>query len=144
MTVLRRFGSKERLFAAAAGERSKEIRADREAGAPRDVTELVAHYERWGEQQLHLLAQEARVPVVRAATDAARRYHHARTTEAFGPLLGDLPAAMRHRRLAQLTAVTDLAMWRVLRHDLRLDERETEAAVRELVQACLDGRREEA
>jgi AcrR family transcriptional regulator len=56
-TVLRRFGSKEELFAAAAHQRSGQIRADREAAPPGDLTHLVAHYERWGDEQAYLLAQ---------------------------------------------------------------------------------------
>src|ERR687886_3118575 len=64
-TVLRRFGAKDKLFAAAARERSEEIRAEREAGTPGDVSDLVAHYERWGDEQLHLIAHEARTPAIR-------------------------------------------------------------------------------
>jgi AcrR family transcriptional regulator len=55
-TVLRRFGSKEELFAAAAHQRSGLIRADREAAPPGDLTHLVAHYERWGDEQAYLVA----------------------------------------------------------------------------------------
>ena len=90
-TVLRRFGSKEELFAAAARERSDEIRADREAAPAGDIMHLVAHYERWGDEQAHLLAQEARVPAIRAITDACRRYHRDWITRAYAPALTELP-----------------------------------------------------
>jgi hypothetical protein len=36
---------------------------------PADVTHLVAHYERWGDERAYLLAQEARV----AATSITKR-----------------------------------------------------------------------
>jgi AcrR family transcriptional regulator len=136
-TVLRRFGSKEELFAAAADERSGQIRADREAAPPGDVTHLVAHYERWGDEQAYLLAQEARVAAIRAITDAGRRYHRDWVTRAYGPALATLPPATRRRKLAQLTAVTDLATWRLLRRELGLSPDQTTAAIRELVDACL-------
>jgi AcrR family transcriptional regulator len=136
-TVLRRFGSKEELFAAAAEERSGQIRADREAAPPGDVMHLVAHYDRWGDEQAHLLAQEARVPAIRAITDAGRRYHRDWVTRAYGPALAKLPPATRRRKLAQLTAVTDLATWRLLRRELGLGRDQTAAAIRELVDACL-------
>lgn len=136
-TVLRRFGSKEELFAAAARERSDQIRADREAAPPGDIRHLVAHYERWGDEQAHLLAQEARVPAIRAITDAGRRYHRDWIARAYAPALTTLPPATRRRKLAQLTAVTDLATWRLLRHELSLGQDQTAAAISELVDACL-------
>ena len=128
-TVLRRFGSKEELFAAAAQQRSGQIRGD--------VTHLVAHYERWGDEQAYLLAQEARVAAIRVITDAGRRYHRDWVTKAYGPALATLPSATRRRKLAQLTAVTDLATWRLLRRELGLSRDQTIAAIRELVDACL-------
>ena len=136
-TVLRRFGSKEDLFAAAAHQRSGQIRADREAAPPGDLTHLVAHYESWGDEQVHLLGQEARVAAIRAITDAGRRYHSNWVARAYRPALATLPPAIRRRKLAQLTAVTDLATWRLLRRELGLSPDQTIAAIRELVDACL-------
>jgi AcrR family transcriptional regulator len=136
-TVLRRFGCKEDLFAAAAEQRSGQIRADREAAPPGDLTHLVAHYERWGDEQAYLLAQEARVEAIRAITDAGRRYHRDWITRAYGPALATLPPATRRRKLAQLTAVTDLGTWRLLRRELGLGQDQTAAAIAELVDACL-------
>jgi AcrR family transcriptional regulator len=136
-TVLRRFGSKEELFAAAAEERSGQIRADREAARPGDLTHLVANYERWGDEQAYLLAQEARVAAIRVITDAGRRYHRDWVTRAYGPALAQLDPATRRRKLALLTVVTDLVTWRLLRRELGLSRDQTTAAISELVDACL-------
>jgi AcrR family transcriptional regulator len=136
-TVLRRFGSKEELFAATAEQRSGQIRADREAAPPGDLTHLAAHYERWGDEQAYLLAQEARVAAIRTITDAGRQYHRDWVARAYGAALAVLPPATRRRKLAQLTAVTDLATWRLLRRELGLGPDQTTAAIRELVEACL-------
>jgi AcrR family transcriptional regulator len=136
-TVLRRFGCKEDLFAAAAQQRSGQIRADREAAPPGDLTHLVAHYERWGDEQAYLLAQEVRVEAIRAITDAGRRYHRDWVSRAYAPALATLPPATRRRKLAQLTAVTDLGTWRLLRRELGLGQDQTAAAIAELVDACL-------
>jgi AcrR family transcriptional regulator len=136
-TVLRRYGCKEELFAAAAQQRSGQIRADREAAPLGDLTHLAAHYERWGDEQAYLLAQEARVAAIRAITDAGRRYHRDWVSRAYGPALAMLPPATRRRKLAQLTAVTDLATWRLLRRQLGLSPDQTTTAIRELVGACL-------
>jgi hypothetical protein len=82
-------------------------------------------------------AQEARVPAIRAITDAGRRYHRDWITRGYAPALGKLSSATRRRKLAQLTAVTDLATWRLLRHELGLGQDQTAAAIGELVHACL-------
>lgn len=136
-TVLRRFGSKDELFATAARERSAEIRADREAAPAGDIAHLVAHYERWGDEQLHLVAQEARTAAIRTITDAGRRYHHDWVADAYAPRLRRLSTSTRRRRLGQLTAITDLTVWRLLRRELGLDQHQTETAIQELVDACL-------
>ena len=74
---------------------------------------------------------------IRAITDAGRRYHRNWVTRAYGPALANLPPATCRRKLAQLTAVTDLATWRLLRRELGLSPDQTTAAIRELVDACL-------
>ena len=74
---------------------------------------------------------------IRVITDAGRRYHRDWVTRAYGLALATLPSATRRRKLAQLTAVTDLATWRLLRRELGLSRDQTTAAIRELVDACL-------
>ena len=49
------------------------------------------------------------------------------------PLLADGPTSERKQRLAQIIALTDLYVWKVLRRDLGLSRDETEIAVRDLV-----------
>jgi hypothetical protein len=51
----------------------------------------------------------------------------------FSPLLIELPKAERLRKLAQLTALTDVYMWKVLRRDLGLSRREVERSLQELI-----------
>ena len=141
-TVLRRFDSKEQLFTAAADQTSRQIRGEREAAPVGDVAgvvrNVVDNYERWGDHFLNLLAQEQRTAAVRAATDRGRRYHHAWVERCFAPLLARVPPPEGERRLAQLVAVTDLYVWKVLRRDLGLPRDETEAAVRDLVRRIVE------
>ena len=136
-TVLRRFTSKEQLFAAVTQWTSRQIRMARDQAPVGEVTgavrNLIESYERWGDQVLNRLTQEQRTPVIREATDAGRRYHHAWVERVFGPLLADGPASERQQQLAQLVAVTDLYVWKVLRRDLGLSREETEMAMRDLV-----------
>ena len=136
-TILRRFASKEQLFAAVAEQTSRQIRSERDAAPVGDVAgvvrNVVDNYERWGDHFLNLLAQEQRTPAIRTATDTGRRYHRAWVERSFAPLLAGLSPADREQRLAQLVAVTDLYIWKVLRRDLELPRDEAEAAVRDLV-----------
>ena len=48
-------------------------------------------------------------------------------------MLGELPAAVRRRRIGQLVAVTDIYQWKVLRRDVGLSRAEVELSLRELI-----------
>ena len=136
-TVLRRFVSKEQLYTAAADLTSRQIRGERDVAPVGDaagvVRNVVDNYERWGDHFLNLLAQEQRTAAILAVTDTGRRYHRAWVERSFAPLLAQVPRGDYEQRLAQLVAVTDLYVWKVLRRDLGLPREETEAAVRDLV-----------
>src|SRR4030088_1845490 len=136
-TVVRRFGSKELLFQAAGAERAASIRRTRDEVPAGDIGKavklLVATYEDWGDEVLHLLSQERGLAGVTNTVEAGRRYHAAWVERAFSPLLGELPAAVRRRRLGELVAVTDIYHWKVLRRDVGLSRAEVEASLRELI-----------
>jgi AcrR family transcriptional regulator len=140
-TVLRRFQSKRALFAAVAGWRASSIKSERDAVAAGDlhaaISTLVDSYERWGDEVLHLLAEEQSSPLIRDVTASGRRYHHAWVRRVFSPPLDGLPPAVRERRLAQLIAITDLYTWKTLRRDLELPRDEVEASLRDLMERIL-------
>jgi AcrR family transcriptional regulator len=134
-TVLRRFGSKRALLAAAAQREVERVGAERGDVTPGDVAGavgvLVEHYERIGDGVLRLLAEETRDPSLRELADRGRIHHARWCEEAFAPALAGLEGVVRRRRLAALIAVTDVAVWRLLRD--RLGRGQTETALRELV-----------
>jgi len=136
-TVVRRFGSKEQLFGAVGAERAASIRRARDEVPAGDIPEavrlLVGTYEDWGDEVLHLLAQERGLAGVNNTVEAARRYHSAWVERAFCPLLRDLPPAVRRRRIGELVAVTDIYCWKVLRRDVGLSRAEVETSLRELI-----------
>ena len=141
-TVLRRFGSKDQLFAAVAAWRSEQIGRARDQApvgdVPGVVRVLVDVYEAWGDAVLHLLAQESRAATIRAVTDRGRRRHRAWVERDFAPWLEPLASTAYQQRLAQLIAVTDLYMWKILRRDLGLNRADTEAAICDLVTRLLE------
>jgi len=94
---------------------------------------LVGTYEDWGDEVLHLLSQERGLTGVTNTVEAGRKYHAAWVERTFSPLLAELRAAVRRRRIGQLVAVTDIYQWKVLRRDVGLSRREVEASLRELI-----------
>jgi AcrR family transcriptional regulator len=136
-TVVRRFGSKEKLFGAVSAERAASIRRARDEVPAGDIREavrlLVGTYEDWGDEVLHLLSQEHGLAGVTNTVEAGRRYHLAWVERAFSPLLRKLPPPARRRRLGQLVAMTDIYCWKVLRRDVGLSRAEVERSLRELI-----------
>ncbi len=140
-TVRSHFGRKEGLFLAGYVAWGMRAVQNREAARQLDpitaIRQLLKDYERQGEVGLHLLAEEDRFPAVKEMTDGGRAYHRWWLGEVFARHLVRLSTATRERRLAQLFLATDLTSWKLLRLDLGLSARRTEAAVLENVQALL-------
>jgi len=140
-TVLRRYGSKEGLFAACLAEGSAEVEAERGTVTPGDVPgaidNLLAHYDGWGERSLRLLSLEAKSPAAAAAVEGGRALHREWVATVFGPLLAGLTPAVRRRRLAQLVTITDVYAWKLLHRDQALSRAETRLALLELVEPLL-------
>ena len=129
-TVLRRFGTKAGLVAAATERTVKRFADERDRVRPGDVrgavAALVGHYERVGDGVLRMLAEEHRSPVLRERADQGRALHAESCRRIFAPA--------SERRLAQLIAVTDVYTWKLLRRDRGLSRKETELAIRELIE----------
>ena len=138
-TVIRRFGSKEDLFGSAMRRAAEIMMAQRNeapvgdiAGAVRNV---IAHYEKWGENRLRLIAQEDRIDVVRENVRGGRAFHRDWVERTFAPLLVGFAGAARQRRVAALIALTDVFMWKLLRRDHGLSRAQTERTIVELITA---------
>lgn len=138
-TVIRRFGSKEELIAAASREAGGRVRTQRFEAPVGDVggavKNLVEHYEEWGDLMVQFLAQEDRFPAIREITDSGRAFHREWVERTFAPMLEGWEGRGRERRLAELIAVTDLTVWKLLRRDLGLSREQTELAIEELLTA---------
>ncbi len=139
-TVIRRFGSREELLAATFQQVRELVVSQRMEApvgdVPGAVRVLVEHYERWGRPvSLQLLAQEDRDPTVKALTDEARAIHREWVEHVFAPLLARRRGAPRRRLLAELVAICDVYVWKVMRLDLGLSQAQTAAALEELLLA---------
>jgi AcrR family transcriptional regulator len=142
-TVIRRFGGKDGLFAAAGEREAHKVRAQRDravAGDPAGaVRVLVEHYETLGDRVLRLLAEEDRIPALRDIAEQGRVYHREWCARVFAPALAGRSGVEHRRRLAQLVAVCDVYTWRLLRRDAGLSRRQTEIALVEMLQPLLEG-----
>lgn len=141
-TVIRHFGDRQGLLAAAAEREYTRIRRQRDEAPIGNVSAavriLVDHYEELGDAVLRLLAEEHRVPGLRAIADQGRAYHATWCARVFAPALDGLDGETYARRLAQLIGVTDVLMWKILRRDRGLSRSETELALRELLEPQME------
>ena len=138
-TVIRRFGTKERLFVAAMDHAVDQMVRERDlapvddvAGAVRNV---VDHYERWGTNRLRMVSQEERIPVIREHVQLGRRMHREWVERTFPAVLAGLSGAARGRRVTGLVVLTDLSTWKLLRRDLGLSRAQTERTLTDLINA---------
>jgi AcrR family transcriptional regulator len=147
-TALRHFGSKEGLLDAVLRRTSSIVVKERNQAPigdiPGAVANLMRHYERYGEivtrllpyrdAVVRVLGEEHRNSLARRAVDRGHEVHREWVLRTFEPQLAELDARTRERRLAQLVAVCDVYMWKILRRDLGLDLARVEAAVVELIE----------
>ncbi len=136
-TVIRRFGGREGLFAAAAEREMSRTRSQRDEAPVGDVTGavrvLLDHYEAMGDRVGRLLAEEQRSPVLRDVAERGRVLHREWCARVFAPALTRVSHSVRRRRLAQLVAICDFYTWKLLRRDSGLSRRQTELALVELL-----------
>ena len=139
-TVLRHTGSREGCLEAVAERIAARVEAQRGGSVPGDVeaavTDLVAHYEADGRLVLNMLAQEGgSEPLAKRAAEEGRRYHRRWVLRCFSPLMRD----EAEERVDALVAATDLYVWKLLRLDLGRSREVTEAVLKRLVRAVLEG-----
>ncbi|MBC9820215.1 TetR/AcrR family transcriptional regulator [Terrabacter sp. MAHUQ-38] len=137
-TVIRRFGDKEGLVAAAATRGTDAVRAQRMKAPIGDlsgiVDNVVEHYETTGDVALRLLAEEEASPTIGAITARARALHREWCAHVFAPHLSGLTGVEHDRRLAQFVAVCDVYTWKLLRRDAGLSRRQVTTALLELLE----------
>jgi AcrR family transcriptional regulator len=136
-TVLRHFGSKDELLRATMARGMDRVRDERMQAPMGDVAgavrNLVDHYEARGDMVLRWLAEEDRNPFMHEILESGRAFHHEWVAQTFSPQLERATGAAKRRRLAQLVAVTDVYVWKLLGRDMALSREQTEAAIIELI-----------
>jgi len=139
-TVLRRFGSKDAVLAAAAEVKSAEVARSREPERAGDragaLRALFASYERIGELNWRLLRFEGQNAVIHGILVKARAGHRDWIARTFAELL-PRSGADRERRIDALLTVTDFYVWKLYRTDLGHGRSATEAHILALVETVI-------
>lgn len=136
-TILRHFGSKEGLFAAA-GRLANDTATGQRAEAPAGdlegaVDNLVEHYELAGDRVIKLLAQEGHYPQLHELLEEGRAKHREWVERVLGPYIAQRPDHERARLRAELVALCDVQTWKLLRRDSGLSRDETRLALLEML-----------
>jgi AcrR family transcriptional regulator len=142
-TVIRRFGGRDGLIAAAADRQFDKVQRERAQApvgdVPGAVQVLVEHYETYGDGVFKMLAEEERNPGLSEIADRGRVIHRDWCARVFAPSLATLKGLDRTRRLAEFVAVCDVYVWKLLRRDAGLSRRQTELALVELLNPLVQG-----
>lgn len=142
-TIIRRFGGRDGLLAAAAARESERFARQRDeipaGNLPAAARMLVEHYEVAGERVLKMLAEEERVPELELIASRGRALHRDWCARVFAAALASRAGSDRRRRLAQLVAVCDVYTWKLLRGDAGLSRQQTELALIEMLAPLMQG-----
>jgi AcrR family transcriptional regulator len=136
-TILRHFGSRERLVEAATAQAQQEVREERRTpvgDVATAVEVLKSHYEARGDSVLVLLAQEDTEAFAAGITAGGKALHRAWVAETFAPYL---TADDDESLLDLLVVATDVYTWKLLRRDRSLSRAATTARITRLVSALL-------
>lgn len=140
-TVMRRFGSKDRLAEAVLMSDRVGTQADRDAvpaGSIRAaVRMIVSDYELNGDAVIRMLALEERIDAVRLVVTAGRAAHEDWVIRVFGPLLA--PGSRRRMRMLELAVATDVYTWKLLRRDRRMEVDEVMRVIEDLCRLIIHG-----
>ncbi|HEX4304793.1 MAG TPA: TetR/AcrR family transcriptional regulator [Solirubrobacterales bacterium] len=137
-TIMRRFGNRDGLLTAAIARMAAQVGEQRGSAPVGDpvgaVKNLVDHYEELGDKVVRMLEESARNTAIRQLTRMGFAYHREWCKRVFAPTLKALDRPERAVRTAQLVAVTDVYVWKLLRRDQGLGRGRTEQAMLGMVE----------
>jgi AcrR family transcriptional regulator len=133
-TVLRIFGSKEELFAEALHSLGQFGQAPI---TPGNLDALISgtydFYEKIGDTVIRWLADEPRIPAMRAHLNIGRQHLRAWVAAAFAPTLKALEGERRKEVHDALIVAFDVYTWKLLRRDSGLSRRAAQARAKTIV-----------
>jgi AcrR family transcriptional regulator len=140
-TVLRAFGTKDRLIYAALEDMAGGgtfLRPTRAGDVKAGVTAFFDIYETVGDLVMERLGEERRRPALKPSLDQGRDNHRDGVRTVFAPQLERRHGSARAQLLAMLTVLTDVYVWKLLRRDMALSRSAAEATMRRMISAVLN------
>ncbi len=141
-TLIRYFGGKDGLMQAAGEQISQDVHARRstppDATLERHIAALIADYDETGDIIVQLLAQEARLPMLRSLLDIGRKGHREWLAKVFGRWLVCQLPQVESRRIDQLYAATDVNTWKLFRRDFGYSAATTAEVIADMARRLLD------
>lgn len=139
-TILRIFGSKEQVFAAAINAEGRRGHGPLHPGdVEATIKVLFDDYEKIGDAVILRLADEGRIPSLDALLKSGRDNHRCWIEESFSPQLSQLDKTARAELLNALLVPTDVYAWKLLRRDFGLGRRAAEKVVGRIVRSLVEG-----
>ncbi len=140
-TILRKFGSKEDLFKACIQNDATSIMQTRDQTPAGDISkildDLLTEYETMGDAVIRTLASEQEIAIARDILTTGRAYHQAWCARVFKRYLPGVQTKNYSVRLLAFVAATDVYLWKLLRRDLLLSEKQTRAVLKELLERLI-------
>jgi AcrR family transcriptional regulator len=142
-TVIRHFGSKEKLFEALVEREAPRILARREpgedAGLSAALGALLDHYEEDADMVLNFISQEHLFEPVRRVVELGRGVHREWVETHCADILAGTEGVERERLIHAAIAATDVSTWKLLRRDLGLEQSEVAAVMLKLLEGLKPG-----
>ena len=141
-TVLRQFGSRDRLIDAAVDLAHQQIATDRTVAAgdvPAALSQLVDSYEAGGDANMLLLGQEPTDHRAARIATLGRNFHRTWVEDVFAPLLDDAAGPEREEMIDMLVVATDVYTWKLLRRDRGLPPDVVKERMKKLAEAVVGG-----
>jgi AcrR family transcriptional regulator len=135
-TVLRAFGSRDRLMVAVLDDLAKAGLSGRPT-PPGDAAQFVEAifdiYETMGDFLIRSLADQHRNPELKVSLDRGRASHRAWVRHIFAPQLERHTGKARVQMFLALATASDLFVWQILRRDEGLDRPAAQAVVLKII-----------
>lgn len=135
-TVLRVFGSRDRLMVAVLDDLAKAGLPGRQTpsgDAAQFIEAVFDIYENLGDFLIRRLADQHRNPALKASLDRGRANHRTWVRQTFAPQLKRQAGGAREQMFLALATASDLFVWQILRRDEGLDRAAAQAVVLKMI-----------
>jgi AcrR family transcriptional regulator len=140
-TILRKFGSKEKLLEETLLYHSPKILETRKKGFDGNIDKalkaLLANYESMGDAVIRTIKLESELDIARKIGETGRKVHRDWCKNIFGAHLPPEDSTHYERDLAAFIAATEIYLWKLLRRDLGFSEEECLAVFKRMVDGLI-------